>query len=536
MAGAGWRSLEHRTVTGLLDAQCEVRPDQPCVVVRDEPISYAQLHERTRAAAAALFDLGLRAGDTVAIFANTYPSWIYALLGAARLGALAVPINTAYRGTFLSTPLRSSGCRLALVEDSLLDRLVAVAADVPDLQTVIVQRSGADPVGEVPWRLEDSAILTESGAVPAPSLHLPQWKDPLCVLFTSGTTGPSKGAVISHQYVTAAAATMVGSWNLTEREVLYAPLPLFHISSVASVVCPIVAGATGLLDPVFSVHECWNRVRRYDVKGILLAGVMVNMLWNLPEDPRDAALPLRFISAAPIPRGLHKKIEDRYHLTVLTSYGMTEALPMVLYAMGDEVREGATGRAQPNFEVLVLDQDDQPVDAGVVGEICCRPRAPHVMFDGYFGRSETTVERWRNLWFHSGDMGRMDADGHLTFVDRNKDAIRRRGENVSSFEVEQTLLRHPAIAEAAAVAVPSELGEDDIKVVVSLKPGSVLEITELMDYCVGHLPYFAVPRYVELMESLPMNPTGKVLKSELRASPVTEFTWDRERAGYIVRR
>ena len=151
------------------------------------------------------------------------------------------------------------------------------------------------------------------------------------------------------------------------------------------------------------------------------------------------------------------------------------------------------------------------------------------MFDGYFGRAETTVERWRNLWFHTGDMGRMDEDGHLTFVDRNKDAIRRRGENISSFEVEQTLLRHPAVAEAAAVAVASELGEDDVKVVISLKADAALEIPELMDYCVAHLPYFAVPRYVEVMESLPVNPTGK-------ESGVTPSTWDRERAGYVVRR
>jgi carnitine-CoA ligase len=536
MTDSPWRSLEHRTVTGLLDAQCAQRPDQACLIVRDEQITYAQLHDRSWAAAATLHALGLRRGETVAIFATTYPAWIYTLLGAARLGALAVPLNTAYRGSFLSTPLRSSGCRIALVEDTLLERVAAVAADVPDLQTVIVYRTGTGPLAEVPWRLEDSARLTDGDASTVGITHRPEWKDPLCVLFTSGTTGPSKGAVISHQYVAAAATTMVDSWRLAEGEVLYAPLPLFHISSVASVVCPIVAGATGLLDPVFSVHECWNRVRQYDVKGILLAGVMVNMLWNLPEDPRDASLPLRFISAAPIPHGLHRPFEERYNLTVLTSYGMTEALPMALYALGDEVREGSTGRAQPNFELLVLDEDDQPVDPGVVGEICCRPRSPHVMFDGYYGRSDTTVERWRNLWFHTGDMGRLDVDGHLTFVDRNKDAIRRRGENISSFEVEQTLLRHPLVAEAAAVAVPSELGEDDVKVVIALKPGATLEIPELMDYCVAHLPYFAVPRYVDVMASLPMNPTGKVLKTELRESGVTASTWDRERAGYIVRR
>ena len=298
------------------------------------------------AAAATLYDLGLRRGETVAILANTHPSWIYTLLGAARIGALAVPLNTAYRGSFLSTPLRASGCRFALVEDTLLDRVATVTADVPELGTVIVQRTGADPLPDVPWCLVDSSVLTDGGAPAPPVIQEPQWNDPLCVLFTSGTTGPSKGALISHHYVATCAATMVDSWQLTEGEVLYAPLPLFHISSVASVVGPIVAGATGLLDPVFSVHECWNRVRRYDVKGILLAGVMVNMLWNLPEDPRDAELPLRFISAAPIPRGLHRRIEERYDLTVLTSYGMTEALPMVLYADGRRSK-GRRNRTAP---------------------------------------------------------------------------------------------------------------------------------------------------------------------------------------------
>jgi crotonobetaine/carnitine-CoA ligase len=536
MAGATWRALEHQTITGLLDARSAERPDQACLIVRDEAITYAQLRDRSISAAAALAGLGLRAGETVAIFANTYPSWIYALFGAARLGALAVPLNTAYRGTFLSTPWRASGCRLALVEESLLERVQAEAANLPDLQTVIVQRTSGEPLPALPWHVEDSSVLTATESSSPPVAHRPEWQDPVCILYTSGTTGPSKGAVISHQYVAAAAATMVASWKLAEGEVLYAPLPLFHISSVASVVCPILAGATGLLDPVFSVNECWNRVRQYDVKGILLAGVMVNMLWNLPEDEHDAHLPLRFISAAPIPRGLHRKIEERYDLTVLTSYGMTEALAMTLYGLDDEAQEGAAGRANPNFEVLVLDEDDEPVPPGQVGEICCRPRSPHVMFDGYFGRSETTVERWRNLWFHTGDMGRMDEAGHLTFVDRNKDAIRRRGENISSFEVEQTLLRHPGIAEAAAVAIPSELAEDDVKVVVALKQDVTLEIPALMDYCVAHLPYFAVPRYVEIVDSLPVNPTGKVLKTELRSNGVTPSTWDREEAGYTVRR
>jgi len=263
---------------------------------------------------------------------------------------------------------------------------------------------------------------------------------------------------------------------------------------------------------------------------------MVNMLWNLPEDPADHELPLRFMSAAPIPRGLHKALEERYGLKVLTSYGMTEALPMTLYGMEDEAVEGACGRPHPGFEVVVLDHDDQPVAPGEVGQICCRPTSPHVMFDGYLGKPEVTVERWRNLWFHTGDLGRMDAEGNLTFVDRNKDVMRRRGENISSFELEQTLLRHSAVAEVAAVGVPSDLGEDDVKVVVALRPGAELPVADLMDFCVERLPYFAVPRYVEFLAELPKNASGKIVKTDLRAAGVTAATWDREQVGYVVRR
>ncbi len=529
-----WSAAERFTLSGLLEAQAAKRPDQPCLIVSDEVITYGGLQARAASAAAALGEWGIRPGDAVAIFANTCPEWLSLWFGAARLGAVTVPINTAYRGEFLANPLRDAGCRLVLVDDTLADRLGAVAADVPALEVAVVRRTPGAVLPDLPWRSIDAAALGE--AAPEHRGPAASWDDPVSILYTSGTTGASKGAVITNNYLVASAATMVRSWRLAEHETLYAPLPLFHISAVGSVAGPILAGATGLLDPVFSVRTCWDRVRRHRAAGILLAGAMVSMLWNLPPDPSDRALGLRFMSAAPIPRGLHRPIEARYGLKVVTSYGMTEAFPMTVYGYHDEVVEGATGRPQPNLEVVLLDEDDEPVAPGEVGQICCRPTGPHLMFEGYHGHPDTTVERWRNLWFHSGDLGRMDADGNLTYVDRNKDVMRRRGENISSFEVEQTLLRHPSVADAAAVAVPSELGEDDVKVVVAPKDDAHLEAVELMDFCVERLPYFAVPRYIEFVAELPKNASGKVIKTQLRAAGVTPSTWDREAAGYRVSR
>ncbi|MHB1585310.1 MAG: AMP-binding protein [Acidimicrobiales bacterium] len=534
MTAPRWRAGTAETVVGLLDRRADEHPDRPYLIVDGRTLTYGELQGRAVAAAGALERLGVGPGDAVAVFADTCPEWLDTWFGAALLGAVTVPVNTAFRGEFLANPLRDSRCRLALVDDRLAGRLAAVADELPELETVLVHRT-ADG-GEVGggWRTEDAGVLAEGGPGGPRRPRRAEWRDPSCVLYTSGTTGPSKGAVITQGYLVAAASAMVASWQLGEGEVLYAPLPLFHISMVGSVAGPAVAGGVGVLDARFSVRSCWDRVRQHGVHGILLAGVMLNMLWNLPEDDADAEMPLRFISAAPIPRGLHRPIEQRYHVKLLTSYGMTEAFPMTVYGVDDEAVEGASGRPQPNFEVVVLDADDRPLPPGEVGEICCRPTAPQVMFDGYHGRPATTVERWRNLWFHTGDLGRMDEGGNLTYVDRSKDAMRRRGENISSFEVEQTLLRHPAVAEAAAVGVPSELGEDDVKVVVALKASASLGYEELMDFCVERLPYFAVPRYVELVDQLPVNPTGKVLKTELRAQGVTPATWDRERAGYVL--
>jgi carnitine-CoA ligase len=304
-------------------------------------------------------------------------------------------------------------------------------------------------------------------------------------------------------------------------------VPLFHLNGAYGVVVgSLVSGRTAVLDTAFSVSRCWDRVREHGATIFLGVGPMVAMLATLPPDARDADLPVRLIVAAPVPAALQVDVEARYGCTVVQAYGQTEAIPVALHRVGFANAPGSAGPPGPLHEVRILDDDDLEVPVGAVGEIAIRPRYPHVMFEGYRNRPDTTLEQLRNLWFHTGDLGRLDDRGNLWWVDRKKDAIRRRGENISSFEVEQAVLTHPAVAECAAHAVPSEVGEDDVKICVVVAAGADLDVRELLDHCAERMPSFAVPRYVELVDALPKNVIGRVQKHVLRARPIGPETWD----------
>ncbi len=529
---------EGLTIPAVLDAQAAERPDQPLLVVDDEPLTYRQLRQRSLGAAAALSDLGVGEGDRVALFMGTSPEWVTLWFAAARLGAVAVPVNTAFRGDFLARQLADSGPVVVAVDAGLEERVTAAAGEVPTLRALLVRPDGTDPPAPTaPASLRrlttDRLALDAAGATVE---DRSSWDRPAAIFYTSGTTGPSKGAVATHHYLLSAAATMVDLWQLEPGEVVYAPLPLFHLSAVGSVLGPMLAGGTGVLERAFSVHATWDQVRRYEAAGMALAGAMVTMLWNLPPEERDAQVPLRFLSAAPVPGELYQAVQERWGCRIVTCYGLSEAFPLTVAGVDDDNPPGASGRPNPDFEVAVVDTDDRSVAPGEIGEIVCRPRRPHVMFEGYDGRPQETLAQLGNLWFHTGDLGRMDEHGNLTYVDRKKDAMRRRGENISSFEVEQALLRFPDVAEVAAVGCPSELGEDDVMVCLVPSDPAAFDVVAFMDFCCDRLPYFAVPRYVDVVDELPKNAVGRVLKHELRARGVPASVWDREEAGYVVRR
>jgi crotonobetaine/carnitine-CoA ligase len=519
------------TIPAVLDWQAGIRPDQPMLHVGDETLTYAAMRARSISAANALAALGIGPGDRVAIFMANSFDWVSAWFGASRLGAVVVPINIAYRGDFLENPLSDAQVKAVVTHSALFAEIDRVAARLPALETAIVRTEAteaSEPNRVSELRVVDAGILASANPTRVEVDVRPSWSQPGAIFFTSGTTGRSKGALVTQHYLLTAARTIADCWQLQPGEVVYAPLPLFHLSALGSVLGPMMAGGTGALETNFSVTRTWDRVRHFKAAGIALAGPMLTMLWNQPPDDADRDIPIRFLSAAPVSRDLYRAAEERFACQVVTMYGLTEAFPLTMAGIAADNPPGSSGQRNPDFDVAIFDEDDHELPAGEVGEIVCRPKRPHVMFERYDGQDAATVEQTRSLWFHTGDLGRFDEAGNFTYVDRKKDAIRRRGENISSFEIEQSILEHPAIVEVAAIAVNSELGEDDVMVCVVPAADERLELEDLMDFCTARLPKFAVPRYIDLVGELPKNAMGRVLKPLLRERGVTASTWDRD--------
>ncbi|OBI13211.1 ATP-dependent acyl-CoA ligase [Mycobacterium sp. E2327] len=521
MPGPSDFGVDSFTVPAVLDRRAEQHPDRVMMSIAGVDVTFEQMRRRSRAAAHVLAGLGVGPGDCVALFTATCLEWVYFWLGAARIGAVSAAVNAANKGDFLLHTLRLSRARVILTDAERRPRVDEVVGQLDTVTGVVVQ----DDSLTATLHLDADVPVTESPLGPA---------DVGVLFFTSGTTGPSKAVATTWHYLFSVAATAAAAWEFGPGEVLWTAMPLFHLSAAPSVLAPMLVGGTTVLAKAFHPGEVWDDIRARGASGFAGAGAMVSMLQNLPPDPRDAQLPLRFISAAPIDADAYHEIEKRYGCRIVTMYGMTEAFPVAVKGVSDEGVPGTSGRPNPNFEVRIVDERGDPLPPGAVGEITCRPRHPHVMSEGYVGEG-SRVEPHPE-WFRTGDLGRLDADRNLTYVDRIKDSLRRRGENISSVEVEAVVMRHPAVAEAAAVGVPSDLGEDDILLIVTLRPGAGLDYAELLDFCTTRMPYFCVPRFVEAVDELPKNVIGRVRKDVLRARGLGPGAWDREKAGYIVRR
>ncbi|MEY8015346.1 AMP-binding protein [Mycobacterium servetii] len=521
MPGPSDFGVERFTVPAVLDRRAEQYPDRVMMTIAGTDVTFAQMRRRSCAAANMLADHGVGRGDCVALFTATCPEWVYFWLGAARIGAVSAAVNAANKGEFLLHTLRLSGALVILTDAERRARVDEVAGALGTGIDVVVQGDSL------------TAELDRSTGSP-PADDAAGIGDIGCLFYTSGTTGPSKAVATTWHYLFSVAATVASAWELAPGEVVWTAMPLFHLSAAPSVLAPMLVGATTVLAAAFHPARVWDEVRAHGTVGFAGAGAMVSMLQNLPPDPRDAQLPLRFISAAPIEAQVYRAIEKRYGCRIVTMYGMTEAFPIAVKALTEAGVPGTSGRPNPDFEVRIVDASGNPLPAGSVGEIVCRPRRPHVMSEGYVGEDARLAPHPE--WFRTGDLGRLGPDAALTYVDRVKDSLRRRGENVSSVEVEGVVTRHPAVAEAAAVGVPSELGEDDVLVVVTLRPGATLDCADLLDFCAARMPYFCVPRYVDTVAELPKNGIGRIRKDVLRARGLTAQAWDREVHGYTVRR
>ena len=523
-----------RTLGRVIEEQAEARPDLTFLDFKGESrVSCRELDERANRFANGFLELGITRGAKVAVMLPNCPEYLYSWFGLAKIGAVMVPVNTAHKGELLGYILNASDAEAVIIDSTLIGRVREIEGGLGKVNRIYVRGSRGEAPGGM---IETSPLEALAESSTAPTRVDVKHSDPMTILFTSGTTGPSKGVVMSHHYYYYAARTIGGGMQIGSNDTLYTCLPLFHVNAqVCTVLSAMLYDARVAMYEHFSATTFWDEIRGSRSTVFLALGAMGNILYKAPPREDDADNDVRLAMVVPPPEDL-EGFEKRFGLRVVyETFGMTEGI-VNAPAIAEPRRPGCCGRPDDNTEVRVVDEDDLPLPPRQTGEIVMRTREPYTMMSGYYQMPEATVEAFRNLWFHTGDLGYTDEDGYLYFVGRKKEAIRRRGENISAFEVEAIVNRHPSVLESAAIAVPSELGEDEVKIVVVCKDGERISPEELIRYCEDHMAYFMVPRFVEFRESLPKTPTQRVEKYKLRGEDGGPEAWDRERAGYRLRR
>ncbi len=497
-------------------------PHKPLVAADDTGWTYAQACAVAGRAAAALQSAGIAAGDRVALICSNRAEFLEILLGCAWLGAVLVPINVASRGMQLQHILANCGARLLIVEEACAENLALIEPARCAVATIWTIGGGTANLrlGDIAAR----AMPGESRSL-APAALRPS--DPAFILYTSGTTGPSKGVSCPHAQYFWWAVNTAALLELDPEDVLCTTLPLFHTNALNTFYQAVLTGGTVCFEKRFSASGFYTALLRRQATVTYLLGAMVPILLSRPVAAEERAHSARVALAPGVPARFHADFTARTGIRLIDGWGSTET-NFVLGATVDAQRPGTMGPVFDGFAARVVDDEDNEVADGTPGELVVRADDPFAFATGYFGAPEKTVEAWRNLWFHTGDRVIREADGYFRFIDRLKDAIRRRGENISSFEVEQVLLSHPAVANAAAYPVRSQLAEDEVMAAVVLHPGQSLTAPDLIAFCKPRLPYFAVPRFLEFVTELPTTESGKVQKYKLRERGVTAAAWDRE--------
>ncbi|HMN21716.1 MAG TPA: AMP-binding protein [Ottowia sp.] len=509
--------VEDRTLLGSLQKGVALRGDRPAVRFTDGgDHSAASLLAQAGRFAALLLAQGAQRGDRVAIVCSNRVEFIWAFFGACWIGAVPAPLNTSLQGRMLRHQLDDLEAAAIVCEDGTQDAIAAALESAADARLLNIDRH---PV-LARLRAGDGSLAV-APATPGQRSELAM------ILYTSGTTGLSKGIMYSHEMAISFGECTQWMLGHAADDVAFNCLPLFHGNSLLCTLVPALrAGSLAVFGPRFSAGSYWNTVREHKATVLSLLGSMVPILLNQPPTKDDADTPARIALAVPNPNQHFHEFEQRFRIKLSSLYGMTDIGLVIGVPHDVPGRPGKCGIEHPDFECVVCDENDNPLPDGEVGELLVRPRRPFVMQLGYWRNAEATVATWRNLWFHTGDYLRRDSDGWYEFIDRKKDAIRRFGENISSFEVECALLEHPAVAEAAVYAVPAQLSEDEVMVSVVPMPDASVTPEELLRHCEASLPYYAVPRFYRVAAALPKTQTAKVQKAELRRVGVDAVTWD----------
>jgi crotonobetaine/carnitine-CoA ligase len=518
----------------LLD-QAGTRADRPFLRCGTTAFSFGEMAGRADQVASGLAAAGVQPGDHVAILSPNRPEMLELYFGCARLGAVQVPLNAFLKGEFLRYQLDDCEATTLVVDAAGYAAAEPLLGGLPNLRRLVlldpIEPDGRPTIETVPY----AQLAAHPGRCDMP---LATAESLMSIVYTSGTTGLPKGCLLTHGYYLRVAQRMTEALTLSDDDVLLTALPLFHGAARMMVVgAALAGGASAVIEPAFQPAGFLDRAAETGATVAMGVGAMGMALLATPPSPADRAHRLRLAMWIPFPPEQQERFEARFGVPASSElYGQTECVPVTLSLPGRPRHRASAGRPASDLDVRIMDDDDHEAVVGMAGEIAVRSREPHAMFAGYWSKPEATAQASRNGWYHTGDYGRQDEDGFIFFVDRKKDALRRRGENVSSIELEAAIAAHPKIAEAAVHAVPSELTEDEIKVCLVLVPGAEVSPDELFGFFRETLPYYAIPRYIEVLTELPKNGVARVMKHMLRERGLNAATWDLEALSLTVGR
>ncbi len=518
-----------------IQLQAQQHGAKPYLLFSEEVYTFAEVNQRVNELAAGLSGLGLKPGERLAFFMSSAPEVIFLVLAANKLGAVWVPVNTDYKGAWLTDTINRSRPTVVVTDTAHAARLREVR-DSLSVPTLVIH--GAHE--SIPGAVSLESLYCEGAGEPDMSgLHA---GDTCSVLWTSGTTGKAKGVMQSHNvwFNAALAANEACQYGIATDDIIFTVLPMYNSAVwVTAVFRALFAGVPLAIDPTFSVSTFWQRVDFYRATQCFTLGAMHMFLWDAPAREDDATHSLRKLMAIPMPPTVAGPFCERFNLELVPQgLGQSEAMRLVAPVSGRTQPPGSCGSVVPGIEARLVGDDGVDVATGEAGELWVKPLQPHFIFNGYFDDPEATAAAFEGPWYKTGDMLKRNEDGFYFFSDRKKDAVRYKGRNISTFEVELAARRHPSIADCAAFGITSEelASEQEIMLDVVLKPGETLEPIELAQFINANAPYFFVPRYIQFVESLPYTPTNKVQKFRLRERGVTATTWDARVAGFKAQR
>ena len=512
------------TVSSLFLDALRAVPGRAFLAMEQATLSFAEAADWSKALAGGLADRGIKRGDRVAVVSTNRPEMVVLWLACLRLGACFCPVNPGFTGGQLANVFRRAAPALIVAEAGM----AAAVADGMARSEIAVPAVafGPAPAGWGSW-----TDLERSAGDPGWAEAARATSRRSCA--PRGPPVPSKAVALSHRWFTKICETTERYWGFSGRDVFYSPFPLYHIDALAITVAPAIYHATtAAIGTRFSVRRFWEEIRRFEATVFDFMGSTLTLLWKREPRPDDRDNPVRLGWGVPLP-DFAPAFEERFGCALIDCYGSTDVGLPVCGVPGEAKPTGACGRAAAGYELAILSPEGDRLPFDQSGEIAVRANAPHTLMEGYLGDPDATLRTWRGLWHHTGDRGRMDAHGYLHFEGRISDSIRRRGENVSAQELEELIQAHPDVVEAAAIGVPSELTEEDIKVSVIARPGAGLGAPALTGWMADHLPRYMTVRYVELVDDLPRTDTQKVMKAALRARWRTPGTWDAELSAYL---